>query len=222
MAGALRSAQNRSMKVSRPLFASPLLCIDDFLCEEDAQRVLRECIDLKKLYMPAKVFNGPDATKIDPRYRTNEVVYLDEVLRGDPGRSDILGIMEKNIWTEECRRLWHEGDPVFDIINSSTWHEAVISRYGNCGFYKKHRDTKWEHMTHRLVTLVYYVNRVPERFTGGALTLWKVDQSVKIEPKYNRAVIFPSFTLHEVENTRLNSDKWEDGRFSLNYWIGFR
>ena len=72
------------MNVSRPPFSSPVLCIDDFLLEEDAQKVLRECIDLKKIYMPAKVFDGPSATKIDETYRKNEVVYLDDVFRSAP------------------------------------------------------------------------------------------------------------------------------------------
>jgi Rps23 Pro-64 3,4-dihydroxylase Tpa1-like proline 4-hydroxylase len=66
------------------------------------------------------------------------------------------------------------------------------------------------------------VNRIPEQFTGGSLTLWDSGDNVRVEPKHNRAVLFPSFTLHEVENVRLNNDNWEDGRFSLNYWMGFR
>jgi hypothetical protein len=210
------------MNVQKLPFRSPVLCIDDFLVQEDAGRVLQECIDLKKIYMPARVFDGPSATKIDQNYRSNEVIYLDDVFRGAPERSDILRIMKKKIWTEECKALWHEGYYIFDIINYSTWQEAVISRYGNCDFYKKHQDTRRDHITYRLVTLVYYVNRTPEQFTGGSLTLWDSGDNVRVEPKHNRAVLFPSFTLHEVENVRLNNDNWEDGRFSLNYWMGFR
>lgn len=210
------------MHSSRLTFRSPILCIDDFLTEEDAERVLQECIDLKKIYMPARVFDGPNATKVDPKYRNNEVVYLDDVFRSAPERSDILSVVKKKIWTEECKRLWHEGDYIFDIINYSTWQEAVISRYGSCGFYKKHQDTRRDHITYRLVSLVYYINRVPERFTGGSLIFSQDDESVVVQPKHNRAVVFPSFTFHEVEDVCMTSDKWEDGRFSLNYWMGFR
>src|ERR1039457_1447797 len=127
------------MNVSRPAFSSPIICIDEFLPDEDAQRILQECIDLKKVYMPARVFDGPAATRIDPKYRANEVVCLDEVFRGDPRRSDILRIIKAKIWTEECRSLWHEGEFILDIINYSTWHEAVISRYGHSDLYKKHQ-----------------------------------------------------------------------------------
>lgn len=210
------------MIVSRPPFNSPILLIDDFLLEEDAQRVLQECIDLKKIYLPARVFDGPNATKIDQSYRKNEVVYLDDVFRSSPERSDILSIVKKKIWTEECKKLWHEGYYIFDIINYSTWQESVISRYGNCEFYKRHQDTRRDHITYRLVTLVYYINRIPEQFTGGSLILWHDQEHIRVEPKHNRAVVFPSFTFHEVESVHMSSEKWEDGRFSLNYWMGFR
>jgi hypothetical protein len=147
--------KERSMDVQRPAFCSPVLCIDDFLLEHEAQQVLQECIDLKKIYLPARVFDGPNATKIDKSYRANEVVYLGDVFRGAPERSDILSIIKKKIWTEECRTLWHEGYYIFDIINYSTRQEAVISRYGDGNFYGRHQDTRNDHITRRLVTLVY-------------------------------------------------------------------
>lgn len=210
------------MKVSRPPFTGPVLCIDDFLDEEDARKVLQECLDLKKVYMPARVFDGASSTKIDPNYRANDVVYLGDVFKGDSERSDILRIMKERMWSEDCKKLWHEGYYIFDIINYSTWQEAVISRYGESNFYKKHQDTRWDHITYRLVTLVYYVNRTPEQFSGGCLTLSNGEERLPIEPKHNRAIVFPSFMFHEVEPIKMNSDRWEDGRFSLNYWIGFR
>lgn len=210
------------MNISRPPFRVPILCIDDFLPEEDAQRVLQECIDLKKIYMQARIFDGPTATRIDQKFRNNEVVYLDDVFRSAPERSDILSIIKQKIWTEECKTLWHDGYYIFDIINYSTWHEGVISRYGDGAFYKKHMDTRRDHITYRLVTLVYYVNRLPQQFTGGSLVLWQDDESVRVEPRHNRAVVFPSFTFHEVENVCMGSEQWDHGRFALNYWIGFR
>lgn len=210
------------MKITRPSFKSPIICIDEFLSEEEAQKILRECIDLRKVYMPAKIFDGPNASKVNVQFRRNDVVYLDDVFRSAPERSDILSILKRKIWTEECKRLWHDGDLIFDIINYSTWQEAVVSRYGNCDFYKKHQDTRRDHITYRLVTLVYYVNTEPEMFSGGSLLFGSDENKLSIEPRHNRAVVFPSFTLHEVENVRLNSDKWEDGRFSINYWLGFR
>jgi Rps23 Pro-64 3,4-dihydroxylase Tpa1-like proline 4-hydroxylase len=209
------------MNITRLPFTVPALCIDEFMSDEDANRVLQECIDLKKVYFQARVFDGPTATKVDRDYRTNDVVYLDDIFRGEPARSDILGIMKQKIWTDECREIWHDGYYIFDIVNYSTRQEAVLSRYGNGHFYKKHQDTRRDHITNRLVTLVYYINKLPQQFTGGSLILWQGEESIRIEPKHNMAVIFPSFTFHEVEAVDLQTDNWDEARFSLNYWIGF-
>src|SRR5689334_14275449 len=85
------------MNIFRPPFRSPVLCIDDFLLEEDAQRVLQECIDLRKIYMTATIFDGPNTTKVDQQFRKNEVVYLNEVFRSAPERSDSMSIIKKKI-----------------------------------------------------------------------------------------------------------------------------
>src|SRR5262249_5073721 len=153
----------------------------------------------------------------DPRHRRNDVVYLDEVYRSAPERSDILTIIGKKIWTDQCRELWHDGYYIFDVINYCTHREAVVSRYGNDSFYHKHEDTRWDHITYRLVSMVYYVSRQPEQFSGGSLVLWHGDENLKIQPKHNRAVVFPSFVTHEVEPVHMNSSRWEDARFSIDY-----
>jgi Rps23 Pro-64 3,4-dihydroxylase Tpa1-like proline 4-hydroxylase len=210
------------MEVTKLPFSVPSLCIDEFLSNAEADRILQECIDLRKVYLQARVFDGPAATKVNRDYRTNDVVMIDDIFRHDPHRSDILTILKQKIWAEECRSLWHDGYYIFDIINYSTWQEAVISRYGEGDFYKKHQDTRRDHITYRLVTIVYYVNRLPQRFTGGSLVLWHDDEYFRVEPKHNRAVIFPSFTFHEVEVVKMQSENWDEARFSLNYWIGFR
>jgi hypothetical protein len=210
------------MDVSRLQFPTPILCIDNFLSESDAQSILQECIDLKKAYVPARIFDGPTSTKVDTTYRSNDVVYLDDIFRSCPDRSDILTILKRKIWTNDCREIWHDGYFIFDIINYATWHEVVISHYWADGFYEKHQDTRRDSITLRLVTLVYYVNRTPERFNGGALTVWHESEAIEIRPKHNRAVIFPSFALHQVTSVSMLSKEWEDGRFSINYWIGFK
>ena len=143
-------------------------------------------------------------------------------MRGAPDRSDILTLMKTRIWEDECRAIWHEGYLIFDVINYSTRHECVVSRYAEGDFFRRHQDTRRDHLTYRLVTLVYFINRKPSGFTGGSLVIWDDDQSVRFEPVHNRAVVFPSFAFHEVENTNVSSNVWEDARFSVNYWIGFQ
>jgi hypothetical protein len=209
------------MDVSRPALGIPVLCLDNFLTDEAARGVLEECINLRSCYTPATIFEGLDGTKVDPSYRNNEVVYLDSLFRADRSRSRVLTELRARIWDKECKLLWHEGYLLFDTINYSTWQEATISRNGNGAFYKKHRDTTKVNLSRRLTTLVYYVNQEPPGFTGGALALWHGTDCLRLAPKHNRAILFPSFAIHEVEKTVLPADSWENGRFSINYWMGF-
>jgi len=209
------------MEISRPPFPAPVLCIDDFLKADEADAILRESQDLRRVYMPARVFDGPNATREDPTVRSNEVVYLDDVFRGAPERSDILRILKRRIWDDDCRALWHDGYSLLDVINYATWHEIVLSRYGDSTFYGPHQDTRFDRITARLVTLVYYVNATPAGFDGGELTLWEGAERMALQPRHNRAIVFPSFVSHEVAPVRMTGSRWEDGRFSVNYWLGF-
>jgi 2OG-Fe(II) oxygenase superfamily len=148
------------------------------------------------------------------------VVYLGDVFRGAPERSDILSIIKKKIWTEECRTLWHEG---YFSTSSITRHGKKL-RSRDMVMATFMEDTRTQETITSPVgwsRSFTNVNRTPEQFTGGSLTLWESDQRLRVEPRHNRAVLFPSFTFHEVEPVHMNSEKWEDGRFSLNYWMGF-
>ncbi len=210
------------MIVTRPVFTSPIICIDNFLSEAEADTIYQEFIDLKKVFMPSRVFDTSSTTKIDLNIRNNEVAYIGDIFRDAPQRSNTLSLLRAKIWTDECRAIWHEGDYIFDVINYATSHEVVLSRYGQGNFYDFHRDTRQDHITNRIVTLVYYVSTVPTHFTGGELVLEKEERRMTIEPRHNRAVVFPSFHLHGVAPISMQNENWENGRFSVNYWLGFR
>jgi Rps23 Pro-64 3,4-dihydroxylase Tpa1-like proline 4-hydroxylase len=49
------------------------------------------------------------------------------------------------------------------------------------------------------------------------------DGTVKeIVPKHNRAVIFMSrICRHAVQYVNLSGKKWDQGRFSVQFWLGF-
>lgn len=215
------------MNVERLDFPSPILVIDDFMTSEDAAACLQECVALKPVFMPASVGAGANNRRA-PDIRKNDVVMMDSVFAVARERSRILSIMARRIGETDCKQLWHKGDLIFDIINYATWRETVLSRYGMCDFYGRHQDTVYNpdrqaDITRRIVTIVFYLNTEPEAFTGGALTLHKDGQEITVDPKHNRAVVFPSFTFHSVQNVKLEDDKdWSGGRFSVNYWLGFR
>ena len=214
------------MIIERPSFPSPVLVIDDFLPKDQADACFEEAIDLKRIYMPSRVGYGQD-NRTDPKIRTNELVYLDSVFGSAPERSRILTALHNRVNSEECKAVFHKGDLIFDVINYANRREMTLSRYGAGNHYGKHQDTVFakenpDAIRHRLATMCYYMNREPQRFTGGALALYKNEETLTVEPKHNRAVLFPSFTHHEVQAVKLEDKEFDSGRFSVNFWFGFK
>lgn len=215
------------MTITRPEFPSPILILDEFFSPEIAEECLQECIDLRPVYMPASVGAGTQNRR-DSKIRKNDVVMMDSVYAVAPERSKVLSALTSRIGEGDCKALWHKGDYIFDIVNYATWRETVLSRYGKCDFYGRHQDTVYNvdrksDITRRLVTIVVYLNREPEEFSGGRLTLYKDGKELTVEPRHNRAVVFPSFTFHSVENVKLGDGApFGAGRFSINHWLGFK
>ena len=216
------------MTVDRIFASAPVLVLDEFLPADQAAECLAECIMLKPFFVSATVGQG-SANRVDPKIRRNDVVGLDKLYDGVQKNSPLLNHVAARVYGQECNALFHAGFSLLDVINYGTYQESILSRYGTCDFYGKHQDTKFnpdtkEDLKHRLVTLVYYVNREPEGFAGGELTIYPPDEKpATITPKHNRAVVFPSIMWHSVSSVTLENDgDHASGRFSLNRWMGFR
>ncbi|NNF32498.1 MAG: hypothetical protein HKN68_00205 [Saprospiraceae bacterium] len=80
------------------------------------------------------------------------------------------------------------------------------------------------------ISLLYYLNKVPKAFQGGALEFYETNarsQSghsekafAKIEHKDNLLIAFLSHMYHGVSEVQLDSDKFEDGRFVIVGFLG--
>lgn len=209
------------MKVEYIQNPTPVIVIDDFLSEEQATNVLGECIALRPVYRDAEVLDLKAGSRIDVKSRQNKVVYMDNVFKGNEKASHVLqDLVKAGIFSAEARKIWEAGNTGFEIINRVTRVETVLSRYGNNDFYGFHRDWNFT-LANRLITAVYYCNLGAENFKGGRLLL-KGDPEVGIEPKHNRLVVFNSGAYHSVEKTEIQDDKFENGRFSVNIWMGFQ
>jgi len=108
--------------------------------------------------------------------------------------------------------------------------EMQLTATNDGGFYKTHNDSGHAESQKRELTYVYYFNREPKQFTGGALQLYKTDlnsgelelpdeQSILIEPIHNRIIFFDSRLMHQVLPARVASKDFFDSRFTLNGWI---
>lgn len=80
------------------------------------------------------------------------------------------------------------------------------------------------------ISLLYYFNRVPKAFRGGALEFYETDAMLqsghsdevfaRIEHEDNSLIVFPSQTYHGVTDVQLDSDEFEDGRFLAVAFLG--
>ena len=214
------------MKISRYNTVGPVIVIDDFLPEASAAEVLDECIELKPIYHQAGVISKKPGVQgqgglIDKNMRKNEAVFIDKIFDKNAEKSRILKHVFNGNFKRKLKDTWREGDTCFDIINYANRFETVLSRYGDGDFYNYHLDSNGT-FGNRVITAVYYVQKPNVTFTGGELVLKRNDQELAIPPSHNKLVVFRSDTLHKVQTVKMLSDKFEDSRFSVNIWIGFK
>lgn len=210
------------MQIQRIDKPTPVIIIDDFLPKDKAAECLEECIALERIFMPAAVLDAQSGSVVNEKMRKNEVVYLDSVFSANEKKSKIIqNVLRNGVFSPEAMKVWEEGNTGFELINRCTRSENVLSRYGNGDFYGFHRD--WNATkANRLITVVYYCHTESGQFAGGNLLLRGTPENLSVAPKHNRLVAFNSGAYHSVEAVNLSSDKFSDGRFSVNMWLGFR
>ncbi len=108
--------------------------------------------------------------------------------------------------------------------------DLQMTRHGNGDYFKRHVDAGTDDTAARKISFVCYFHLAPEpMFDGGSLKLFDGLGTIAglrlfnpfatiVCPDHNSIVFFPSEITHEVERVSC-SDKWEDGRFSLNGWL---
>ncbi len=106
--------------------------------------------------------------------------------------------------------------------------EHHLTAHGDGDHFALHADNATPDTDRREVSAVYYFNRQPRRFTGGALRLFDTverdgvaepaDTHTDIDPADNSVVFFRSDAYHEVRPVHLESDDFADQRFTLVFW----
>lgn len=91
------------------------------------------------------------------------------------------------------------------------------------GFFTRHIDTRTKapSETSRYISIVYYLSKTPQMFSGGQFRLHPIVGSAHqdFEAVNNALMVFPSIAPHEVLPISVPSGKPEDGRFSINCWV---
>lgn len=205
----------------------PLIVFDNLLSKEDNKKIIDEAYDNKNNFKSSII--GENKGRINDNLRTNLSVTYDMIYKNNRDKSSLLNILDN---------LFHDKDFLNMIISTPyplcdfgmiNKYETQVSRYGNNNQkYKWHVDRFMNH--DRFISIIYYFHDEPRKFSGGDICFTDspiydgemCDKTRKIEsfePINNRLVIFSSSTPHCVLPTSSN-DKFEDGRFSMNCWIG--
>lgn len=106
--------------------------------------------------------------------------------------------------------------------------ERQLTVHGPGDHFTLHTDAGGPDTDTRMISAVYYFNREPRRFSGGALRLFDtVDRGGVIEPVAthteiapldNRLVVFRSDAFHEVRPVEAESLDFADQRFTVVFW----
>lgn len=221
------SEQNEINKVkiiNKPVYA---LIFEDFFGEQINKEILDEFISLKDQFKDAVI---GDVCKVDKNIRDNKVCYPDVIFLDKRNTSKLLSNLDKKFKDDVTFRetLATAHYPVNEFLLTN-YNETQISRYGGSEqLYEWHVDRYTNPI--RTISLVYYIFKKPKRFEGGQLQFTDsplvssrmVDKDAEIltiEPKNDMAIVFSSMVAHRVLPTN-SPDAFEDGRFSVNCWIG--
>jgi len=207
----------------------PYFTLENCFGKKVNKEILKEVFRLKDRFGESITGNGDNEK---PGFRTNTVAYYDPIFSFNRKSSTLLNnidtLFNNGVFSEPLISAPHP----FNIFPSTNNHETQVSRYGDNGqTYGFHADGGMYH-SNRLITFVYYMNKEPKKYKGGQLEF--IDSpilkgkpvlddynSIKIEPKNDLGVIFPSYISHRVLPTT-SPKKFEDGRFSVNCWIGIK
>lgn len=192
-----------------PIERAQVFVRNDFLPPEQLRRVYAYALQ------NASRFVETSTSSRDRGYRQSEVLF------------DFPDIAEDI--RARIRAMLPEVQAALGCAPLSSTIEAQMTAHNDGNYYKVHNDNGSEDTARRELTFVYYFHGQPKRFTGGELRVFDsvirerryvaAESSQLVTPDDNRIVFFLSRYLHEVQEIRCPSHRFEDGRFTINGWV---
>jgi len=208
------------------------IVITDLFDNETNRKILDETLLLKHKFEEAEIGTVENQNKVNKDIRNNLVAYYDVLFQNNREESILLRSLNKLFIDGVFSTLINTSQYPLSDFRLTNYHETQVSRYGNTGDkYDWHNDQIHSNES-RKITMVYYFNTEPKKYSGGELQLTNSpifennildkNTSIKtIEPKNNMLVIFASNITHRVMPLKSTND-FKDGRFSVNCWVGKR
>jgi len=207
------------------------IIIHNLFTKKQNQEILQEAIKLKANFGPSGV-GGKGEYGPRTEFRNNLVCFYDMVFKENRQASKLLKYTDEKMQRDQAFRepIASSPYPLSEFLLTTT-HETQVSRYGSEGQkYKWHIDRFADYT--RTISMVYWFFKEPKTFKGGDVQLTDspifngnlMDNNPLIKtivPENNMAIIFGGSNAHRVLTTK-SSKKFENGRFSMNCWVGFR
>jgi SM-20-related protein len=192
--------------ISQAIYQNSYVVVDDFVDETYRKALLKEQVDLlnQGQFKKAAVGKG-DQKQVRAEIRSDEVLWM------DPTALSPLQVV-----------FWEKIEELRQVLNRRCFlglksFEGHFARYPIGSFYKRHLD-QFHAVSHRVVTVILYLNDSWTEADGGQLRMYfpKEDGSERIEdvlPVGGRLVVFLSEEIpHEVMPTLKE-------RMSITGWL---
>jgi SM-20-related protein len=193
-----------------PVVKSRYVIAENFLPPADHAALLRFAIDNKERFVDSSVSTD------DADYRRSKVLY------------DFPSFAE--LFRQRIRALMPQLLPALQIAPFAAGNiECQMTAHNDGNYFKLHNDSGSPDTATRALTYVYYFHNEPKAYGGGALRIYDSvvadgyyrcgPHAADIEPKDNSVIFFLPHTHHEVLPVRCPSERFEDGRFTVNGWV---
>ena len=183
---------------------NPALIIKtNFLTDIELDFVMREIKKAKSTFS-REGYNNKKTIRdnIDPRYCGTQYIT-------NP-RNILRTVWDNKFHKEIGETLFDHGDGAFRHASLVMEGPVLLSCYGNTDHYGYHVDIDMGSVTTAVLMLCFDHN-----FIGGDFLIY--DKVIPFEN--NKLIVFPSCVAHGVSKISLDSDKYTDMRFSLQYFI---
>lgn len=196
------------MKVHSIQEPFPHLIIDEIYNDEEISLIWQE---LDFLCHPEKWRSPEDtgtAVHNDKPLKNNFGIFLDgkDGIYSDRKISNILTLNRK-ILDKGILDVYANLSFGYQSAFMTSEDTTLISYYEDSHYYKKHNDNA-------VFTALTWFYKEPKAFFGGDLIFSDFDK-YSVELKNNRAVLFPSFLFHEVEEICMPEHKSGYGRYCM-------
>jgi hypothetical protein len=198
----------------------PVVVIDKFFDEVAEENIMQELLFLNntpyKLKDPkdsGSAWNYNESYPDNKMYLKQNKAHSLDAIYFDRSISNIL-TENRKLFSEEIVDELTKNHPIFRYVKYANRDATLVSYYESYDYYLPHRDDA-------TITALSWFYKTPKSFTGGNLIL---EETLEIECKFNRCIIFPSIALHSVTEIKMNPNIKENsnhGRFTISQFISY-